>query len=238
MDNRKIACWDMDDTLGAFMNLTYRLHGQTPSKYDTDANKPSGLRHGIRDLLVRLSSQDFTHVVTTGKVKSFAEPVLKHIGLDVHFDRVYGREEIVQGVDKYYESVARDYGLSDEEARSKMIVIGDAPGDEPKDLGGVVFVEHCACLHFDSIVTEKILQRLGELGNSDFYRGFQSWHQSLKPEEEGILKTQWQQFHGDARFGMIEDNIKLILNYEREGKVPTIRVEDAHNYKRELELVD
>ena len=233
MLNKKVICWDLDETLGSFKRIGYEL-----ARRDIpDFEEPTALRHGIKDLLEKLSSEGYSHFVTTSGTSDYAKEALKRTGLIGYFQEVFGRD-VVSAYDggKKYRPVADNVGLSDEQAVSNMIVIGDAPGDKPVDLDGLVFVEHRGCHHTDSYVTAMILKKLNELGDGDFKKGFEKMHQDAEIEEEKFRTFTFKRRRYD-----IGNGVKLKLEYRSnniaenlgERVVPTITNIQADNYRRE-----
>ena len=223
----KVICWDLDDTLGLFKSIQYELEGR---EY-IDDEKPISLRYGIKDLLSNLSDQGYLHFVTTSGTFEYAQEALTRTGLIYYFEGIYGRDTIsTDFFSKNYEPVAKQIGFSDEEAISNMIVIGDAPGDKPGDLEGLVFIMQNMCYLTDSYVTAKILETLDELGNGDFNKGFEQMY--LNPTSEEF----------DEKIYDIDD-IQLVLDYTSKGAanedkvVPRIRIIESEKYMKKPTIV-
>jgi len=237
MSDKKVICWDLDETLGNFRRIDYELMG----KEAPELERPTSLRYGLTDLLSSLSSQGYEHVVTTSGTSDYAKEALQRTGLSSHFKDVFGRDVVSSyGGGKKYRPVADTVGLSYEQAVSDMIVIGDVPGDKPVDLDGLVFIEHRGCVYSDSSVTARILEKLNELGDGNFKKGFERMYQDAQVKTE-----KFGTFSFERRTYEIDEGIKVELKYETntgavnkgEEVVPTITNIKAEVYKRDPILV-
>lgn len=223
LSNKKVICWDLDETLGSFRRIGYELAG----KNIPDLEKPISLRSGITELLSQLSSEGFLHFVTTSGTSDYAKEALRRTGLIGHFQEVFGRDVVStddEGTEYYegklYRPVADHIGLSDEQALSNMIVIGDAAGDKPLDLDGLVFVEHRNCHYTDSSVTYRILKKLEELGNGNFKKGFEKMFQDGQLDKKEIQGYTFERRRYDIGNGVTLE-LEFRSNYGN-NVVPTI----------------
>lgn len=188
-----------------------------------------------------LSNQGYEHFLTTAGTHDYAKEVLKRTGLAKYFKDYFGRDVILNYEGgKNYKPVANSLGFSNEEAVSKMIVIGNAPGDKPVDLEGLVFVEHQNCAGTDSVVSKLLLDKLNELEANNFKKSFEKMYQDSKIEIENFGTYSFKK-----RTYNINDKIKVELQYRTntgienigEEVVPTITGISADEYKREPILV-
>lgn len=237
MSDKKVICWDLDETLGTFRRIGYELMGKEVPEFE----RSTSLRYGLTDLLSSLSSQGYKHFVTTSGTSDYANEALRRTGLSSHFKNVFGSDIVSSdGGGKQYRPVADSVGFSDEQAVSNMVVIGDAPGDKPVDLEGLVFVKHQGCVYTDSTVTAVLLEKLNELGAGNFKRGFERMYQDAQVETEDFGS-----FSFERRTYEIADGIKVELEYGtntgavnvEEKVVPTITIIQSEGYKREPILV-
>lgn len=232
MSSKKVICWDLDETLGSFRRIGYELAGVNVPQFE----RPVSLKHGIIELLSDLSSQGYLHFVTTAGSFDYANEALKRTGLINQFQKVFGRDDISTEIGKQYRPVIKNLNLSDEEAVSNVIIIGDSPKDKPIDLDGLVFVEHTYCLYTDSSVTAMILKKLNELGNNNFKRGFEKMYENAKIENEEFGGYKFEQRKYD-----INNDIKLEVKYSfndffknnEEKTIPTITNILAETYRRD-----
>ena len=102
-------------------------------------------------------------------------------GLLHYFEGVFGREVVEGYHSKQYRPITEREGFSDEDALQKVVVIGDARGDQPQDLG-LVFVDHKMGYLFDAALASSILTKLLEVGEGDFSRGFEFLYRHANAE--------------------------------------------------------
>ena len=249
MKGKKLAVWDLDETLGAFRPIRSEFIGCTPP-FSGDL----GLTYGIKELLEKLEDGGFVHAVATvGGPTDYANLVLDRTKLAPYFqDRVFGKELIKDydsrcGWRKNYWQIAEALGFSDGEIPANMVVIGDDQGrDRPMDRDRPlpVFINH-NCYQYDAAVIEIILKQLLEKGEGDFSLGFEC----LSALAEEI--TEFDQFHpfkgGQIDLGngikfQIGDRANIDDCVYRDSpellEVPVIQMIEAPDYKRELEPFD
>ncbi len=220
MSDKKVICWDLDETLGHFRRIGYKLMGQKVPQFE----QPISLRYGLTDLLSSLSSKGYQHFVTTSARSGYAEEVLRRTGLAGYFTGVLGKEVICSeefisdgGFGKLYRPVAKIVGFSDEQAASDMIVIGNAPGDQPADISGLVFIQDRNSVNNDSVVASLILERLNELGKNNFNNGFAEMYRQAKIEQETVGDYSFERRTYEAGKG-----IKVNLDYETNSQTATL----------------
>lgn len=230
MTERKITspviCWDLDDTLGSF--------GWSCQDQDQERTPSALLRYGVADLLRNFSEESgYLQAVTTGATLQRANDVLEKTGLLHHFEWVFGRETVgILG--KRYRPVVETLGLSDEDMRANMIVIGDSSLDEPMDTD-LVFL-HVNSLNMEALVICKIVTTLLEKGEGHFRNGFEMLYQEATPTVENEKKLpQWRTYQ-------LGDSIAFELGYKKmafpsndgiESPVPTITGIKAPRYIRD-----
>ncbi len=234
MGDKKVICWDLDETLGYFGRIKYEFMGIEVE----EGMKPTSLRFGLTELLSSLSSEGYEHVITTSGSTDYANFVLERTGLTDYFSHVFGGETVseVPG-GKSYKKVAEAVGFSDDEALSNMIVIGDQIGDKPADLEGLVFVQHRDIMYTDAGVTAKILERLIETGEGNFKQGFEKMYQDSDVEYEGHEPHLFEFRTYDIGDG-IKVEVKYNYNNSRMEVIPTITRVQADDYKRDPVLVE
>jgi len=164
-----LICWDLDDTIGSFKGVSTRLDG---SKYGF---LKQGLRTGIDDTLLELSEEGITQVITTISPEILALKSVLRSGLAIYFDRIYdgGALGIRTTAGKDYSVVARDYGMGEEEFRSKAIIVGDNLCFDKPSSG--TFIWEPEALSYPADITKKTILTLLERGNGDFSAGFDSF---------------------------------------------------------------
>ncbi len=236
----KVICWDMDETLGSFRRIGYELAGEQSQKFE----KPTGIRHGIKECLNRLSSDGYIHFVTTLGSTSYAREALGRVGLITQFKDVLGNEVMSKGMSsrtlKNYRVVADRVGFSDDEAFANMIVIGDSYNDKPLGIDGLVFLMDKGCQFSDSIVTEIILKKLRVVGKEHFQKGFEFLYGAADIKKETFGRSVFE-----TRTFDIGNGIKLKLDYATNKKecnagdlvVPVIEVLEVGDYKRDIQIL-
>src|SRR5690242_2831243 len=124
-----VACWDADETLGDLHQVSYELDGEPLP----EGQKPLGVRHGMGEVLERLSADGISHYVTTSasNERGYIDQALARIGLTEHFAGVFARDAVSYGWGKLYAPVKNAAHVDNHQA--SMIAIGDSPGDSPID---------------------------------------------------------------------------------------------------------
>lgn len=245
----RAICWDLDETVGKFSALRYNLRGEADTEEAREYREqiPVGLRYGIRDLLIELSDAGYSHYITTSSNRPYVVAALEHTNLTSHFRRVFTGKEIGSQWGKLYRPVIEDLGFSDEEAISRMIVVGDAPGDMPTDINGLVFLQMAAGHETDALVIREVLVKLLEEGEGDFAKGFNKMYGkdervlSLDPKSYKSGKSPHKRNYTKID---LENGIHLTLEYEsnpanqgNESLVMPIVYIDAPEYERPLEVI-
>ena len=120
-------------------------------------------------------------------MKDHARQVMKRFDLYQVITSLYAREDGIydsgqQG--KIYRSVAEQNGLHADTAKAHMVVVGNAIGDRPLDLEGVVFIELDKMSQgSQGSVLEDIIDLLYEKGKGDFNKdGFDDFLARLEIE--------------------------------------------------------
>jgi hypothetical protein len=244
MENKKIMCWDMDETLGHFRPLAYEILGEeVPNFLD-----PTTLRHGIKQTLETLAQKGFVHYVTTSAPENIARNALTRTGISGSFEDVLGRDLVMGELwvrqdgysstigGKNYSEVAQKQGLTPEQASSQMITIGDRQTDRPLDLEGVVFLEQGACYHYDSAIVEQVVDELLRRGAGDIRKGFDSIYRDSSVERDVC-----EEFAIERRKLMIADGLVVEVSYGNlkgvQDTFPSIRIVEAEKYRRLPQIV-
>ena len=236
MADRKVICWDLDETLGSFRRIGDEMTGRKSS----DIEEPIALRHGVKELLQELVESGYTNFVTTSGTSDYAKEALKRTGILPYFQEVFDRESTKKrglfSDGKNYTCVAKSVNFPDEMVSSNMIVIGDAPGDQPIDLDSLVLIQHSQCMYHDAFVTKAILQRLLKEGNGDFYEGFIA----LCKKSRGKKAEYGERFtHGTIN---LRNGIRFELEVwrnpvYRDRVTPVITQIQADKYRRDMQTV-
>lgn len=225
MSERKVVCWDLDETLGNFRRIYHKEIGERPCSLDPE----NSLQYGLVDALKYLSSTGYEHVVTTATEKPLALKALEKSGIGVYFSHVFGPEVVSSGFGgKQYLDVAKTVGFCEEQAIESMIVIGNAYGDKPVDLDGLVFVEHKQSVLTDAAITTKIFSVLQDLGNGNFNAGYVEMCEAA----EKRVRDYGNGFVSESTVYTISPGVELVLKYESNSKngsvgedvVPTVTV--------------
>jgi hypothetical protein len=187
-----ILCWDLDDTLGCFDDLSQVL-----------------VRRDVPSVLARLTALGWTHYLTTSSSSTRAEAALQAARLRSFFSGVFGGDQIVHGLHKKYLPVAEALGLSPEEAKTRMVAIGDSSIDVPMDLAVVAILDREYLNESSEFLThpravERILRELLERGKGNFSSGFLNLYESSpdgpgsrQAELDGIRFSLKQQISGE-----------------------------------------
>ena len=226
MLNEKAICWDLDDTLGNFKRLM-GLFGHDVPEYEYKL----GLKFGIKKLLTELTSKGYKHFVTTSASAEYAKLALEKSNLIDYFEEIFSRSQ-VSNLDNYkqYMPVANAMGFSVKQAKSNLIIIGNAPLDRPGDLINSVFINHHRGWSIDSYVTGEIIEELIILGQGNFRKGFDKMYKLC----ENITKES-----GNKTYN-ISQGIDIDLLYDTPGikncnlnLLPTITNINAPNFEKE-----
>ncbi len=111
MSGELIVCWDLADTLGDYFQP-----------------KP-----GIKEFLQKSSIEGVTHFVVTGAKRDHALEELKRYGISQYLQGILSVEDFDNKDCKPYRRASTLMGISDEEVRHRMIVVGDKPTDRPAE---------------------------------------------------------------------------------------------------------
>ena len=228
----RVICWDLDETLGNFRPIGYEMmEKELPSFIE-----PTSIRYGISDLLTELSEAGYRHYITTSGSYDYAQEVLFRTDLAKNFTGVFGRETISNPYGgKMYQPVIDSENMTRDEARSNMIVVGDAPGDMPTDIEGLVFIHQDAGHKYDALVIREILVALLEAGDGSFKTGFEKLYSTTIPQRPDVQKR-FQQRVLDLGNGISFEMTykeKTMDMLDDDEIVPVIERIFAPDYKRE-----
>lgn len=227
----KVICWDMDETLGSFRG---RLNS-FPSK------SLLTLRSGIRETLQDFSGDGFVQLVTSSGGSSYVDDSLRLTDLKKFFYGIFDART-TKSYDyawgKTYRPVLEALGLSDEEICDDIIVVGDAVGDQPIDINGLVFI-HLGWgpdpdIYHASVIRDVIIY-LMSVDKRSFRQAFEKLYKSDVPADR------W----GEGKLLKLENGIALQLEYkllnpnrDRTPKTaPVITILEAPGRTREHEAV-
>ena len=174
MEKPKIICWDLDETLGFFRDLTSARNGLGfPSTDDSYT-----LRKDIIKTLNRLLDKGYRHVVTSSAKQSYTERVLHAVCLDAYFEQIFGRKIVTDGIwGKKYLPAAELFKLNDDEAISNMLIVANMPSDEPVDIP-IVFIFDKRPIEESALTYETMAETLWKEGEGSFTRGFEVFFES------------------------------------------------------------
>lgn len=158
-ESQRGICWDLDHT----------LVGVSP---ELGRANELVVRPGIAATLERLARRGYRHVVTTGGTRDYAESMLAVAGLRQHFTGIFEGAEIDAGAGKRYRPVAHSLGLTNEEARARLVAIGDLVYDQPADIDGMVFIHQPNGYRCEASVVEDVIRWLEVAGAGDLLAGF------------------------------------------------------------------
>jgi hypothetical protein len=228
--NNKIIFWDMDETLGFFRHFPdYDDISAVPEQ-----SKKSGLKGGIDGLLSELSSDGFTHYVTTSGMRSYTDIALNATGIMKHFSKVYAMEDICPYLglgyygDKNYMIPLKDLDINVEKAGSDVLIIGNSTDDVPYNIRDIVSIIDENNWLRESELTEKMIYLLIDKGDGDFNKGFHK----LYDESEKIAQL-YTHLSDIGRITLEDDVVlKLKLMEERHKfiQAPMFIVEKAQKY--------
>ena len=228
---KRVIAWDLDETLGNFRPIGYEMMGKEMPSFI----EPTSIRYGISDLLSELSEAGYRHYVTTSGTGEYAWGALTQTGLIKNFTEVFGREAVSNPYGgKLYRPVIESENMTDDEARSNMIVVGDAPGDIPADVEGLVFVRQDAGHKYDALVVREILVTLLEAGKGSFKTGFEKLYASTTPkypENPPRFQQRLIDLGNGISFEMTYEGGTMLV--DENETVPVIEQIYAPDYKRE-----
>lgn len=218
MADLKTICWDLDETLGMFRNIiSARSGGAFPNPEDSYK-----LRTDLIKTLNRMIEKGYRHVITSSAKRDYSEKVVAAVCLDAYFEHIFGRNDVTEGVwGKQYLPVANMYRLEKEKARESMLVVANMPSDEPVDID-IVFVHDQRPIEETALAYETIAERLWELGDGSFLRGFEALIDSGKR-----IACLDKDFEFQMVSAWITDNISVEMGYKNSPctdglKIPTI----------------
>ena len=197
MSVKPVICWDYDETLGYFRPLEFRYLG-TPVPSEMPAPR---LKPGIRELLGSLS--EFTHVLTTAAIGEYAREVLREFQLLDFFSGVFGRENgIFSGEGKDYKVVGDRFGISEEDLRRWLVIVGnDSKRDPDIRFRQIVMVYDDRMADQPSKPIGVVLRRLLVEGEAEIKRGF-----------DRLLERARQDNQFDPSL-LLEEELKIGIDY-------------------------
>jgi len=166
----KIFGWDLEHTLGNFYPIATNRRGPNAS-YDEELSLKC-LRKGVTGFLEKLCNHNCRNFITTQGSTAYAQEVLTLTGIAKYFEGIFDGEQINACRGKLVKPLARKVGLTDEEARERILVTGDIKDDQPADISGVVFVFHPSGYRHDADILDTVSSLLNDLGEGNFNRGF------------------------------------------------------------------
>lgn len=216
MKNKKMFCWDLDETLGNFRKVAYEMTDQKIP----DHISPLSIKPGIAGLLSSLNSKGHKNFVTTASDYSYAREALYQTGLIEYFKRIFDKKSLCDlDLNKFYFPVVRNENISIEEASKNMIVIGNSERDQPSDLTKTVFIEDRESVYLDSPLIEKIIHRLDEFGEGSFIRGFEKMYDNSKVEGKDHYLLPYR----EKRVFDLEEGVRMDLEYRMVPKRNSIQ---------------
>lgn len=201
------VCWDLDHTLIGLCRAP-TIHAMS------DALAPRAteivVRPGIAHTLERLAHRGYWHVVTTGGTREYAEAVLAATGLRQHFTGIFEGAEIDAGAGKRYRPAARSLGMTDEEARRRLIAVGDLVYDQPADIGGLVFIHQPNGFRSEGGTVEGVIEWLEEAAGGGLLEGFETCLALARPEPPWLpagvtMRLELRSPHHPRRWPRLED---------------------------------
>lgn len=225
-EKSSVICWDLDETLGEFRRIAYQMQG----KQAPDWMNPISTRYGIRKTLRDLRKKGYVHVLTTSGITRYADTVLQVARLRREFSEVFGREHVSKlHWGKEYSCVANKIGYSLEDMRGKSVVVGDAPGDQPMDIVGLLFINLGS--HYDARVIQPVLNRLYQAGHGHFLKGYESLYETTPDVDERGYQNKVADF-GDGITALLEYRTNSGSLGVGEKVVPTICDFRAPGFRR------
>ena len=183
----KVICWDLDNTLGEFSDILSEMSIEREMGRHVNPFASVSLRKGIRETLEILSQKGFVHYVTSNNPIEYINKAVERAGLKSYFKDTFAYDPVKHaGFGKLYRQVAERHNFNDEDARARMVIIGDASQDQPADLSGVVFLHDPSGPYTPSEVLQQAIYRLLEAGNNNFNAGFDALHGNSLSLSDGI----------------------------------------------------
>ncbi len=157
-------------------------------------------------LLRNLSSEGFTHLVTSPGKKESVRQVLDQSGLSgIFYDIVSGLEEYPPKGMMYRPAVSRAWMESDEAIKARIVVVGM----QPTDIEGLVSIKLPSCGNLEAVRNAILL--LERRGDGDIGKGFGRLYRNPNLIER--LGTRFEQ-----RYAKLSEGGSIMLNYhDREG---------------------
>lgn len=182
-----LLVWDLDGTLGDFYALEKHPDGRQPVTVQ--------VRSGLAEALARLSAAGFVHTLLTVASRSYAEIVLRGVGIRELFARVEGRGERPKG-DAV--GIGQTFGLRESHLPERVLFIGDRVAfDEPEDPRVVFHFEPWALTRSAAALAELLIQ-LRALGQGSLRGGFdhllddrrwwQRWKRAKLPYDSPLIR--------------------------------------------------
>jgi hypothetical protein len=234
-ESLKAICWDLDETLGTFRRVAYEMEGTQAPNWE----RPISLRYGIKELLHDFSEEaGYVHFVTTSGTVDYASKALRKTGIIKFFRDVFGRETVSGEWGKHYKPVADVLEFSEEAMRANMIVVGDAPRDQPVDIDMVFLDLGLGGIEMDALVIREILTTVLDKGDGNFKNGFEKLYSEaipMSPHDEPQHQHKTYDLGNGIRFELEYRN-QLAHNIG-ERIVPVITEIQAPDYMREPLLI-
>ena len=224
----KVICWDMDETIGYFWPLFNRFFNFNSPEID---NNPLVLRYGIKEILKFLSDSGAKNILTSAGDEEYVTEAMATSGLTNSFDEIFTGDQIFVGYGKLYLPVAKRMGLSQSQALSDMIVVGDSDHDQPADIPGMLFLYHPKGYLYDAELPKSLITFILTVGNGDFVRGFeQASSMGVDGLANGIrLSLTQRPLSNQSRF------FKELTGSSH--KNPMVQIEEAEKYLIEPVLI-
>jgi len=216
----RYICWDLDETTGSFRD--YRR---------------MGLTRGLKPLLEGLSGLGIKHVITTAAWKEHAEYVLWQAGVRGLYEGIFDIHELCDPKDpdynKFYSPVAARFGISNDEAPDRMLVVGNLPRDAPADLD-LTFLYNPQGSAYDATAYMKIITRLMAFSDS-----WADAHASL--QDHNRFSVPVPSFEGGQQYiGDIWVGVGRYHRNVRPGK-PSDRIISVHSiperYRSDVDII-
>ena len=126
---------------------------------------------------------------------------------------------------KTYRHIADHFGLSEEAALDRMLVVGDRSSDKPIDIN-IVFIEHEDGYRYDAIIVQRLIAALLRPGDGSLRRGFEEMLQNAEEVDTGYYKR---------RLFRVDDQLTVKPHYQTNTRylnvgdevVPTVEVLEA-----------
>jgi len=174
--DQRLAVWRLDGNVRSIHKIRLTMYCNEEAAQEMP---DVAIRPGFIEVLQELSQKhNFVHVAHTDHNPDILEETLRLTKLSPYFDRII---TVHTHYNKYawpHKYFAEEYGLSDEEAREKMIGLGVAHYDQPYDIPGVVFIEQSErvedVFRVDTSLTKDLIYLLLEKGEGHFKKGFEA----------------------------------------------------------------